>query len=51
MDEHWLLHDYFMPDMYKDEYLEKNIPNMTIWISKYYPGSYPEFSIYLGNTG
>jgi hypothetical protein len=23
MDEHWLLHDYFMLDMYKDEYLKK----------------------------
>jgi hypothetical protein len=24
MDEHRLLHDYFMLDMYKDEYLKKN---------------------------
>ncbi len=23
MDEHWLLHDCFMLDMYKDEYLKK----------------------------
>jgi hypothetical protein len=23
MDEHRLLHDCFMPDMYKDEYLKK----------------------------
>jgi hypothetical protein len=23
MDEHQLLHDHFMPDMYKDEYLKK----------------------------
>jgi len=23
MDEHRLLHDHFMPDMYKDEYLKR----------------------------
>jgi hypothetical protein len=23
MDEHWLLHERFMPDMYKDDYLKK----------------------------
>jgi hypothetical protein len=23
MDEHWLLHDRFMPDIYKDDYLRK----------------------------
>jgi hypothetical protein len=52
MDEHRLLHDCFMPDMYKDEYLEKNqISNTTTCISGYYPGSYSEFSIYPGNTG
>jgi hypothetical protein len=51
MDEHLLLHDLFMPDMYKDEYLKKNqIPNMTACISGYYLSSYLEFSIYPGNT-
>jgi hypothetical protein len=52
MDEHRLLYDHFMPDMYKDEYLKKtNILDMTTCISGYYLGSYPEFSIYPGNTG
>jgi len=52
MDEHWLLHDCFTPDMYKDEYLKKNqIPNRTACISRYYPSSYLEFLIYPGNTG
>jgi hypothetical protein len=52
MDENRLLHDRFMPDMYKDEYLRKNqIPNMIACISGYYPSSYLEFSIYPGNTG
>jgi hypothetical protein len=28
LDEHWLLHDHFMPDMYKYEYLKKT----KLWI-------------------
>jgi hypothetical protein len=51
MNEHQLLHDSFMPDMYKDEYLEFFFSNMTTCISGYYLGSYPEFFIYLGTTG
>jgi hypothetical protein len=52
MDEHRLLHDCFMPDMYNDEYLKKNqIRNMTACISGYYPSSYLEFLIYPSNTG
>jgi hypothetical protein len=52
MDEHRLLHNCFMPDMYKDEYLKKNqILDMTTCISEYYLGLYPQFSIYSDNTG
>ncbi len=49
MDEHRLLHDYFMLDMYKDEYVKKKqILNTSTCRSGYYPGSY---LIYPGNTG
>jgi hypothetical protein len=42
----WMSTNYCMTvllDKYKDEYLKKQIPCMTICISGYYPGSYPEF--------
>ncbi len=49
MDEHQLLHDRFMLDIYKDEYLKKQIMCMTICICGYYPGSYLDFfGIYPG---
>ncbi len=48
MDEHQLLHDCFMPDKEKDEYLKKTKFQIQLHA---YPGSYLKFSIYPSNTG
>jgi hypothetical protein len=51
MDEHRLLHDRFMPNMCKDEYLKKTNSRygyMHIWVLS---GFISRISIHPGNTG